>query len=377
MKDVLEGLAEFARDEVRGTLEGRNRYRSFSRGLWRKLGERGLLGMTVATERGGAGRDPRELAEALMVFSREGMDLGLTLSWIVHLALCCKSIEKYGTSEQKERLLPRMLSGEMVGAMATSEPGTGAHPRGMKTRAILQGERYLIGGSKVFITNAPVADVIVVLGVTGGTDDKQEITAFLVEGRKMGMEVVPMELEFINTSPHGEIRFSSCELGRDAVLGNIGGGHNPISKSAFRRERALIICSLVGICEATANLVKERLLETGAINSFMPEETAAWIHHIAALGSFKLIARNLVLMAFGEESNNSQVLDLLIYMGMSLRKWASWIEGLLATKKVPLEFPLDILMQDLQLTQVGYGMLIKLGKRRFLVDRESRAQGDV
>ncbi len=129
----------------------------------------------------------RSWRSSLGEFTRAGCDLGLTLSWITHLALCVKSIESFGTEEQKKKYIPRLVSGEWVGAAAVSEPDTGAHPAGMQTTAAETADGFRIDGTKLYITDGPVADLLVVMTVTGeDSQGHKELTAFLVESSAPG-----------------------------------------------------------------------------------------------------------------------------------------------------------------------------------------------
>ena len=162
-----EGVYTFAKNEVFSTLSDRYESRRFSRGLWRKMAEAGLFGFLVPTRYGGSSQGPEAFVEAIEAFLLGGQDLGLCLSWLDHILIHTLVISRFGSEEQRERHLPALVSGERIGALAASEPDTGAHPDRMKARAEWQDGTYRIDGHKIFITNGPVADSIIVLARTG------------------------------------------------------------------------------------------------------------------------------------------------------------------------------------------------------------------
>jgi len=360
-------IKDLAAGEVFGTLEERYQKGGFSRAIWERMGEIGMLGMTVPESYGGSGGTPAELCDAVTEFTRLGRDLGLSLSWITHLALCVKSIDVFGTPEQKERYLPLLTSGRWVGAAAVSEPGSGAHPAGIETTAEKGDSGYTLSGKKIFVTDGPFADLLVVLASTGGAgEDKKELTAFLVETDVPGFEARTMELGFLKTAPHGEIHFNGVELGHDAVIAKRGEGHSRISKSAFARERSLVTAAVPGLFDAVGKEVADRYRRKFEGLDLSGTEEDSWIHHLSAIEVYRRVSGDLVEGAFLDYEHWRSSVGLLIYLGLSYAKWASWMDEFASAKNIDLSFPLDIILNDMKLVLVGGELLLKEGKKRYM-----------
>lgn len=363
----LETISILAKEEVFSTLERRYSDGVFSRDLWRKMGKTGLFGFTVDKEYGGNSGNPRDLALAVREFTEKGYDLGLSLSWITHLSLCVKSIETFGTYEQKRKYLPGLVSGELIGAAAFSEPETRAHPGGMKTTAKKSNGGYTLNGKKVYVTCGPVADVLVTLAVTGGEEgEKKELTAFVVETSFPGVKTERMDLNFLRTSPHGSVEFEDVYLQDEAVLGEIGKGHSDASRTAFARERALVLSALCGMFQCAVNEVSGRFKQKYEGLRLEGPEAGSWIHHLSAIEAYRCLTLEITNNAFlGFEEWKSSI-GLLIYLGMSYAKWAYWLEEFVSTHDIEVAFPLNIILSDMKLALVNEGLLFKEGRKMYL-----------
>jgi alkylation response protein AidB-like acyl-CoA dehydrogenase len=244
---LRDEIVRFARRELNGDVAERDRSQSFPRELWAKCGELGLQGLPVPEEYGGGGFDTLTTAIALEAFGYGCQDSGLVFSVCAHLLSCVVPIWKHGTEEQKRRLLPGLCDGTLVGGNATSEPGSGSDAFAMRTAAHADGNGWRINGTKMFISNGPVADVMLVYAVTdrakafhGG------ITAFLVERGAQGFGAGgKIEKMGLRTSPLGELVFDDLYVGADAVMGGVGGG-GPIFTESMDWERTLLFASHVG-----------------------------------------------------------------------------------------------------------------------------------
>lgn len=368
MLPSLEDIGSFAAERVRGTLAQRYEAGVFSRDIWKAMGGLGLLGMTVPEQYGGSGGSPLRLAESLREFARAGCDLGLTLCWITHLALCAKSIEDFGTEEQKEQYLPRLAAGEIVGAAAVSEPQSGAHPGGITTTATETGSGFRLDGRKIYITDGPEADLLVVMAVTGESEGRKELTTFLVDSGSPGFEVLRMDLNFVKTSPHGEIAFHGVELESDAVLGGRGEGHAKYSRAAFARERSLVVAAFPGFFESAAAEASELMTRAEEGLGLEGAQAYSWIHHLSALEGYRRLSTGVVETAFEDPVGlrASKSMDVLIYLGISYAKWAGWMEELVASQGIAPSFPLDIMLNDMKLVMVGEKLLVKEARKRFM-----------
>ncbi|MEX1205713.1 MAG: acyl-CoA dehydrogenase family protein, partial [Dongiaceae bacterium] len=188
--DLLrEQVAAFASVEIAPIAAAIDRSNDFPAGLWRKMGGLGLLGITVEEEYGGAGMGYLEHVVAMEELSRASASVGL--SYGAHSNLCVNQIRRQGSAAQKRKYLPKLIAGEHVGALAMSEPGAGSDVVGMRLKATRRGDRFVLNGSKMWITNGPDADVLVVYGKTDADAGPRGITAFLVEKGMTGFSTPP------------------------------------------------------------------------------------------------------------------------------------------------------------------------------------------
>jgi alkylation response protein AidB-like acyl-CoA dehydrogenase len=361
----LEAVESFARSRIFTSLGKRYETGWFDRTLWMEMADLGLLGLSVAEEYGGGG-GPDDLAAALRVFARSGCDLGLTLSWITHLSLLTKSIELFGTDDQKNYYLSKLVSGELVGAAAFSEPMVGAHPGKMTTTAREEYGGYVLDGKKLFTTDGPVADVIMVLAVTGESSGGKELTLFLLDLPADGCTVSTMPLDFLMTSPHGEFEFEGVMLAPDNVLGGPGMGHSPIGKAAFARERACVLCALCGFYDSLAQETADRYRQKYEDMDLEGKTAGSWIHHVSALEVYRRISAELVSASFEGGAAWEGSMDLLIYLGLSYAKWGYWIGQFIVENGIEPGFPMDIMLSDMKVALVNESLLIKEGRKRYL-----------
>ncbi|MGH8699365.1 MAG: isovaleryl-CoA dehydrogenase, partial [Burkholderiales bacterium] len=221
--------------------------------LWPKMGALGLLGITVEEEYGGTGMGYLAHIIAMEEISRASASIGL--SYGAHSNLCVNQIRRNGTEAQKRKVLPKLVSGEHVGALAMSEPGAGSDVVGMRLRAELRNGRYTLNGSKMWITNGPDADVLVVYGKTDANAGPRGITAFLIERGMKGFGTAQkLDKLGMRGSNTCELVFQDCEVPEENVLGAFNKGAN-VLMSGLDYERAVLAGGPLGIMAACLDVV--------------------------------------------------------------------------------------------------------------------------
>ena len=254
MADMLrEQVHGFAQKEIAPIAADIDRNNEFPRELWNKMGDMGLLGVTVGEQYGGAEMGYLEHVIAMEEISRASASVGL--SYGAHSNLCVNQIRRNGTEEQRRKYLPKLISGEHVGALAMSEPGSGSDVVSMRLRAEDKGAHYVLNGNKMWITNGPDADVLVVYAKTDPDAGARGITAFLVEkefpGFSTAQKLDKLGMRGSNTC---ELVFRNCEVPAENVLGQLNSGVN-VLMSGLDYERVVLAGGPLGIMQACLDVV--------------------------------------------------------------------------------------------------------------------------
>jgi isovaleryl-CoA dehydrogenase len=243
----------FTADEIAPLAADIDKSNEFPRQLWTKLGDMGLHGITVEEEYGGAGLGYLEHVIAMEEVSRGSAAVGL--SYGAHSNLCVNQLRRNGSEAQKRKYLPKLISGEHVGALAMSEPGAGSDVVSMKLRADRKGDRYVLNGTKFWITNGPCADLLVVYAKTDPAAGPRGITAFLIEKAFKGFSTAQkLDKLGMRGSDTGELIFGDCEVPEENVLGELGRGVN-VLMSGLDYERAVLAAGPLGIMQAAMDVV--------------------------------------------------------------------------------------------------------------------------
>ena len=250
---LRQSVQDFAHKEIAPLAADIDRANEFPQALWRKLGELGVLGITVEETYGGAGMGYLEHVIALEEISRASASVGL--SYGAHSNLCVNQIRRNGSEEQRRRYLPKLVSGEHVGALAMSEAGAGSDVVGMRLRAERKGDRYVLNGTKMWITNGPDADTLVVYAKTDPVAGAKGITAFIVERRFRGYATAQkLDKLGMRGSNTCELVFTDCEVPVENVLGKLNDGVR-VLMSGLDYERLVLAGGPLGIMQACMDIV--------------------------------------------------------------------------------------------------------------------------
>ncbi len=345
-------LRTFARSRIFGSLEDRAAKGAFDRGLWRAMADTGIVGMALEKRYGGGGGSVSEFVECASLLAGEGLDLGLTLSLVDHVFLCAYPLQVFGSERLKERYLPSLCGGDYIGAAAVSEEGSGGDPARMRSAAARSGDGYSLRGVKSPVTNAPVADVFLVVAVTDPGAGKEGLSAFVVE-RAAGVRVEEVELGYIPTAPHGRVILDGARVSRDHILGAEGWGHEKISRSLFIWERTALIPVLVSYLERWHHL---------AVSSLDPEAISPDLRVLLAqrkveLTAYRALGSRLLELTFGETENGRERMELLLFFGKALPEWVESMRAAVEEARVPRDETMLAMERDLRLLEVGRSLL--------------------
>jgi isovaleryl-CoA dehydrogenase len=250
---IRDTVAGFAQAEIAPRAAEIDRTDEFPRDLWPRMGELGLLGITVEEEWGGSGLGYLEHAVAMEEISRASASVGL--SYGAHSNLCVNQMRRWGSDEQKQRYLGKLMTGEHLGSLAMSEPGAGSDVVSMKLTAVRQGDRYILNGSKMWITNGPSADTLIVYAKTAPEKNSRGISAFIIEKGFKGFSVAQkLDKLGMRGSETGELVFEDCEVPEENLMGPLNSGVE-ILMSGLDYERTVLAAGSTGIMQACMDVV--------------------------------------------------------------------------------------------------------------------------
>src|SRR6476469_6921355 len=365
LRDSVRG---FAADKISPRADEIDRSNTFPRDLWPEMGKLGVHGITVEEEWGGAGLGYLEHCVAMEEISRGSASVGL--SYGAHSNLCVNQVRRNGTDAQRKKYLPKLISGEHVGALAMSEPGAGSDVVSMKLRAEKKGDRYVLNGTKFWITNGPCADVLVVYAKTDPNAGPRGITAFLIERGLKGFSTAQkLDKLGMRGSDTGELVFEDCEVPAENVLGQVGKGVN-VLMSGLDYERSVLAAGPLGIMQAAMDVVIPYVHQRKQFG--------------APIGSFQLVQGKLADMyttmnacrayvyavataCDRGETARKDAAGALLYAAEKATQIALDAVQLLGGNGYINDFPTGRLLRDAKLYEIGAGTS---EIRRWLIGRE-------
>ncbi|HVM83031.1 MAG TPA: isovaleryl-CoA dehydrogenase [Candidatus Binatia bacterium] len=345
-----------------------DRSNEFPMDLWPKLGALGVLGVTVEEEYGGAGLGYLEHCVAMEEISRASASVGL--SYGAHSNLCVNQIRRNGRPEQKQRYLPKLIDGTNVGALAMSEPGAGSDVVSMKLRAEKKGDRYILNGSKMWITNGPDADVLVVYAKTDPAAGSKGITAFLIEkgfkGFSTAQKLDKLGMRGSNTC---ELVFRDCEVPEENILGELGRGVR-VLMSGLDYERAVLAAGPIGIMQACLDValpyVHERKQFDQPIGSFQLVQ-GKLADMYTTLNACKAYVYAVAKACDRGQATRKDAAGAILYAAEAATRVALDAIQLLGGNGYINDYPTGRLLRDAKLYEIGAGTS---EIRRMLIGRE-------
>ncbi|WP_166573742.1 isovaleryl-CoA dehydrogenase [Caulobacter sp. SLTY] len=365
---IRETTARFAADRIAPMAADIDRDNHFPRELWPEMGELGLHGITVEEEYGGLGLGYLEHVVAMEEVSRASASIGL--SYGAHSNLCINQIRRWATPEQKHRYLPKLISGEHVGSLAMSEAGSGSDVVSMKLRADRHGDRYILNGTKFWITNAPHADTLVVYAKTDPEGASRGITAFLIEKGMKGFSVSrKLDKMGMRGSDTAELVFEDCEVPEENIMGPLNGGVG-VLMSGLDYERAVLSAGPLGIMQACLDVVlpyvRDRKQFGKPIGSFQLMQGKVADMYVA-LNSARAYVYAVARACDAGKTTRFDAAGAILLASENAMKVAGEAIQALGGAGYTREWPVERYLRDAKLYDIGAGTN---EIRRFLIGRE-------
>ena len=372
--DMLrQSVQAFAAKEIAPRAAAIDRDNEFPSDLWVKLGALGALGITIPEEYGGSAFGYLALTVAMEEVSRASASVGL--SYGAHTSLCMNQIFRYGNDAQKQRYLPGLVAGGLVGALAMSEVGAGSDVLGMRTRAVKDGDRYILNGNKMWITNGPDADVLVVYAKTGPVEARRDLTAFVVEKRFRGFSTAQkLDKLGMRGSNTCELVFEDCEVPGENVLGEVGGGV-AILMSGLDIERIVLAGGPLGIMQACLDAVLPYVQQRDQFGQSIGEfelMQGKIADMYTALNASRAYVYAVARAADEGIATRKDAASAILFAAENATQMALQAIQALGGNGYTREYPVERLLRDAKLYEIGAGTS---EIRRMLIGREVFREG--
>ena len=367
--DMLrEQVAQFAASEIAPRAHEVDAKNEFPADLWRKMGDMGLLGVTVSEEYGGSGMSYLAHAVAMEEISRASASVGL--SYGAHSNLCVNQIHRMGTPAQKEKYLPGLVSGEVVGALAMSEPGAGSDVVSMKLKAEKKGDKYILNGNKMWITNGPDAGTYVIYAKTDQEKGSKGITAFIVEqsfsGFSQAQKLDKLGMRGSNTC---ELVFQDCEVPEENILGELNRGV-AVLMSGLDYERVVLAAGPTGIMQACMDVVVPYIHDRKQFGQSIGEFQliqAKIADMYSQMNASKAYLYAVAAACDRGETTRKDAAGVILYCAEKATQMALEAIQILGGNGYINEYPTGRLLRDAKLYEIGAGTS---EIRRMLIGRE-------
>lgn len=358
----------FVKREIEPIAEEMDRKDEWPKDMWNKLGELGVLGLTVPEEYGGAGLGPVE--QAMVTEEIAKYSAAIAVSYAAHANLCTHNLYHNATEEQRKKYLPGLCTGKLIGALGLTEPGSGSDAVGMRTTARKVGDRYILQGSKTFITNGPVADVILVYAKTDKEKGAHGITAFLVEKGFPGFSVSKRLEKMGNRgSETGELIFDECEVPAENVLGEVNKGVK-VMMSGLDIERVIVSALALGIGEGAfreaVKYAQERSQFGKPISHFQLIQ-AKIADMYTALEAARLLTYDAARLAAENQKITLKAAAAILFTAETATKVALEAVQIHGGYGYMLDYPVNRYLRDSKLYEIGAGTS---EVRRLIIARE-------
>ena len=355
-KLLRESVYQFAQEKIAPRAAEIDHSNQFPRDLWPQMGELGLLGITVEEKDGGAGMGYLAHVLAMEEISRASASVGL--SYGAHSNLCVNQLRRFGKPEQKQKYLAKLISGEFVGALAMSEANSGSDVVSMQCRAEDKGDHFILNGTKMWITNGPEADVLIVYAKTDPEKKSKGITTFLIEKGMPGYSTAQkLDKLGMRGSDTCELVFENCRIPKENILGELNKGVN-ILMSGLDYERVVLAAGPVGIMQACLDLVipyvHQRKQFGQAIGEFQLMQGKIADMYVQ-LNTARAFLYSIALNCENGTVNSTDAASAILYCAESATQMALQTIQALGGNGYINEYPAGRLLRDAKLYEIGAG----------------------